>query len=150
MSDQPPPPPPPPGNQWAPPPPGQGFGPSGTDAGVYYSPQMSQPQTNGIATASLVLGILSIVTFWTFGFGVVLGILAIVFGVMGRKRSREAVGTPNAGRATAGIVTGILGTIGGLLFVLMIVLIWPDVVDEIESQSQDGFCDTANPWDPDC
>ena len=150
MSDQPPPPPPPPGGRWAPPPPGQGPGPAGNDAGVYYSPQMSQPQSNGVATASLVLGILSIVTFWAFGFGAVLGILAIVLGVMGRRRAREAVGNPNAGRATAGIVTGILGAIGGLLFVLMIVVVWPDVVDEIETQSDDGFCDAGNPWDPDC
>ena len=150
MSDlPPPPPPPPPGNGWVPPPPGAGYGGQAGGA-IQYSPQLSRPQSSGLATASLVLGIISIVTFWTFGFGVLLGILAVILGVVARRRARDAVGQTNAGRATAGIVTGVLGAIGGLLFVLMIVLVWDDVVTEIENESRDGFCDTGNPWDPDC
>ena len=137
--------PPPPGNQWPPAPGGYG-GPPGA---VYYSPQLSQPQSNGLSTASLVLGILSIVGFWTFGIGVLFGIAAVVLGVMGRNRSRTQDGA-STGRATAGIVTGVLGMLGGALFVAMIVAVWPDVVDQIEEDSRDGFCDTANPWDPDC
>jgi hypothetical protein len=140
---QPAPPPPPPGGQW---PPAGGHAPPGA---VYYSPQMSQPQSNGLSTASLVLGILSILGFWTFGIGILFGLIAVVLGVLGRNRSRNQDGG-TTGRATGGIITGVLGILGGALFIAMVVAVWPDVVDQIEEDSRDGFCDTANPWDPDC
>lgn len=62
---------------------------------------------NGKATASLVLGIISIVcvmgTFYTSWIGMILGILAIILGNKARKE------TPG-GIATAGFVCGIVGT----------------------------------------
>lgn len=62
---------------------------------------------NGKATASLVLGIISIVfvmgTFYTSWIGLILGILAIILGNKARKE------TPG-GIATAGFVCGIVGT----------------------------------------
>lgn len=73
---------------------------------------------NGLGTAALVLGILAVVTSWTVFGGVVLGILAIVFGIVGRGRARRGEAT-NKGSATAGLV---LGAIGLLLSVALIVL----------------------------
>jgi hypothetical protein len=52
--------------------------------------------------ASLVLGILSLLLFWT-PFGLILGILAVVFGV--RKKLRIA---------KAGLIMGIIGIVIGL------------------------------------
>ena len=111
---------------------------------------MGQNQSNGIATASLVLGVISIIAFWAFGLGVLLGILAVIFGVMGRNRARDVPGTPHEGRARAGLVLGILGIVGGLAFIGWAMTFLDDVVDEIENQSDDGFCDADNPFDPDC
>lgn len=64
-----------------------------------------QKKTNGMAVASLVCGILSLVLicFGMFAWiGLVLGILAIVFGVLGNKKEKD-------GKATAGLVMGIIG-----------------------------------------
>jgi hypothetical protein len=51
-------------------------------------------QTNGLATASLVLGILSLVLFFTFVIAWVLGILAVIFGGIGVSRANQ--GAPTA------------------------------------------------------
>src|SRR3954451_210852 len=39
---------------------------------------------NGLGTAALICGIVAIVLCWTVFFGIVLGILGIVFGIVGR------------------------------------------------------------------
>ncbi|MCC8168260.1 MAG: DUF4190 domain-containing protein [Clostridiales bacterium] len=65
-----------------------------------------QKQGNGMAVASLVLGIIGIVACccsWIFG--AVLGILAIVFGVKGRQQD------PGNSMATAGMVLGVISLI---------------------------------------
>src|SRR5690606_37975996 len=61
--------------------------------------------TNGFSIASLVLGIASIPTGWAIA-----GILAIVFGFLGR--SREPQGRT---MSTWGIVLGFVGTFGWLV-----------------------------------
>jgi hypothetical protein len=63
---------------------------------------------NGLGTAALVLGILALVTCWTVIGGVVLGVLAVIFGLIGRGRVKRGEAT-NGGSALAGIITGALG-----------------------------------------
>jgi hypothetical protein len=70
--------------------------------------------TNGLAVASMVLGIIGIF-IQLFG---ILPILAIVFGIMGLRRSDAAAGR-GRGMAIAGIVLGAVG-----LVILIVVLIW--------------------------
>lgn len=65
---------------------------------------------NGAGTAALVLGIIAIVLSWTVVGGIVLGILAVVFGIVGRGRASRGEAT-NRGSATAGIVTGVIGVV---------------------------------------
>ena len=66
-----------------------------------------------MAVASLVLGIVSLV--WSLiipvgkFIGVILGIIAVALGALGRKDPERK------GMATAGLVTGILGLIFGLI-----------------------------------
>lgn len=66
-------------------------------------------QGAGLATTALVLGILALVTSFTVIGGIVLGVLALVFGLIGLGRARR--GAPGRGRAIAGIVTGVLGAL---------------------------------------
>jgi len=75
---------------------------------------VTQP-SNGLATASLVLGILGIALFWFLGF--IMSILAIVFGGVGL--SRANAGAPGKGTATAGLILGIVGLVLPML-VLMV------------------------------
>ncbi|MBC3803603.1 hypothetical protein GH808_04045 [Acetobacterium fimetarium] len=68
-------------------------------------------QYNNKATASLVLGIISLVCIW-FGYsaliGIVCAIVGLVFAVQIRKASQEEGFTPSA-MATAGLVLCIIG-----------------------------------------
>jgi hypothetical protein len=87
-------------------PPAQGV-PYGQPYGYGYPPP---PRTNGLAIASMVLGIL-----WLYWVG---SILALVFGYVARKQIRER-GEAGGGMATAGIVLGWVGVgVLGLAFVL--------------------------------
>lgn len=67
-----------------------------------------------MAIASLVLGLISLLGCVAGGPGVVCGILAIIFGVLGRKDSK------NRGMATAGLVLGIIAIFGGLIVLLLL------------------------------
>ncbi|MGI9579055.1 MAG: hypothetical protein ACR2OH_12710, partial [Microthrixaceae bacterium] len=49
-------------------------------------------QSNGLAIAAMVLGIVALVTMFCYGLGLILGILAVVFGVLGRKRALQMNG----------------------------------------------------------
>ena len=69
------------------------------------------PKSKGLAVASLVCGIISIVGafFGTYAWiGMILGILAIVFAIVAKKQKQE-------GPATAGLVTGIIGLVLSLI-----------------------------------
>ncbi|MFF5254333.1 DUF4190 domain-containing protein [Streptomyces leeuwenhoekii] len=78
---------------------------------------------NGLGTTGLVLGIIGVVctlSFFLWFFGVILGILGIVFGAIGRGKANRGEAT-NKGAATAGLVCGIVATViipllGFLLF----------------------------------
>lgn len=61
-----------------------------------------------MATAALVLGILALITSFTVIGGLLLGLLAVIFGVIGARRARNGL-APGRGRAIAGVVTGVIG-----------------------------------------
>ena len=71
---------------------------------------------NGPGTAALVLGIIAVVLSWTVVGGIVLGILAVVFGIVGRGRVKRGE-ADNRRSTNAGIITGVVGIVlaGGLI-----------------------------------
>ena len=70
-----------------------------------------QPAGSGKATASLVLGIVSIVLG-----SLLFGIIGVVLGVQARNMMPE--GTPGRGKATAGLVCSIIGCVWGSLILV--------------------------------
>lgn len=77
------------------------------------------------ATASLVLGILSIPTCFCYGLlGLILGIIAVV---LGKKAKKVYAENPEMytgiGNAKAGYITGIIGIILGALYVVFIIFL---------------------------
>lgn len=66
------------------------------------------PRRNGLGVAALVLGVLAVLTCWTVIGGIVLGLIAIVLGVLGRGRARRRE-ADNGGMALAGLVLGVVG-----------------------------------------
>lgn len=93
---------------------------------------------NGMGVAALVLGILGIAASFTLLFGVVLGILGIVFGAIGRAKAKRGEAT-NGGMALAGLLCGVAGL---LVSVLLIVAIVVAANGRTGSDTYDGYSDT--------
>ncbi len=103
---------PPPPQPQAPPPPGMA------------------PQTNGLAVAGMVCGILGLVLFWTVWGGIILGILGLVFGIIGRGRA-TALGGSGAGMAMAGIITGAIAIVLSIAWIFIFAAIFFTRGDEL-------------------
>lgn len=89
---------------------------------------VARPPKSGKATAAMVLGICSLATLvfcaWIItGFpSLILGILAIVFGVQGKNEIDANPGLEGRGQAQAGFVMGLI-TVGlSILFVVVVLL----------------------------
>ncbi|MGB7238735.1 MAG: DUF4190 domain-containing protein [Rhodococcus sp. (in: high G+C Gram-positive bacteria)] len=124
MSEQPPPGNyPPPGNNPPPggyPPPGGNYPPPGNyPPGGYQQPGQYPPAApkNTLGIIALVLAILGILTSWTIVGGVVLGLLAIVLGIMGRSNYKKGTAT----NGTVSLMSIILGVLAILLSIALIV-----------------------------
>jgi hypothetical protein len=86
--------------------------------GVVYQPPVVAQRTNGLAIASLVLGIL-----WLWWIG---SALALLFGYTALSQIDTSGGTQGGrGLAIAGIVLGWVGAAFFLLFVLVLGTTWP-------------------------
>jgi hypothetical protein len=103
--------------QQQPPPPDYGQAPPAYGQPAYGQPAYGQPgygypaptHTNGKAIGSMVSGIVSILFCYL---GLFIGPVAIVLAVLGKKDIRRSNGTQGGqGMATAGLVTGIIGTV---------------------------------------
>ncbi|MFF7167583.1 DUF4190 domain-containing protein [Streptomyces sp. NPDC008086] len=97
--------------------PGYGYPPAGPSYPAAHPPApgygMPMQPSNGMGTTGLVLGIIGVVcslTFFLWFFGVILGILGIIFGAIGRGKANRGEAT-NKGAATAGLVCGIVATV---------------------------------------
>ena len=132
-----------PGQQPPPPPPGYGQAPQGPPAygqpaygqPAYGQPAYGQPaygppaygygyppqqRTNGKAMWGMIVGIIAIVFCYL---GVLIGPVAIVLSVLGKKDIKRSNGTQSGdGMATAGLVTGIVGTVLWLALDTLLIL----------------------------
>ncbi|MDN3262919.1 DUF4190 domain-containing protein [Streptomyces sp. CSDS2] len=86
----------------------------------YGWPGMQAAPSNGMGTASLVLGILSDICFLAWPLALVLGVLAIIFGALGRGKAKRGEAT-NPGVALAGLICGATGVV--LVLIVFAVLI---------------------------
>jgi hypothetical protein len=83
------------------------------------SPVSDHGRSNGRAVAALVLGIISIPTFFFWPVSIVTGILAIVLGSIAKTDIRKGRYT-NAGQAKAGIICGIVGLVLMVGFIVVV------------------------------
>ncbi len=96
-----------------------------------YGPQYGPPPgyapvlpTNTKATAALITGITTLVLSWCCGLGV-FGLVAVVLGMKGRSEVRQSQGTQTGeGLALAGIITGAIAVVVGLLVIALIVVVF--------------------------
>lgn len=94
------------------------------DVGSSDASSSSRVQTNGLAVASLVLGIVgAILALIPLGapIGLMFGVLAVIFGFLGRTRSRSA-GAPYGRAATAGLSLGVLAVAVAIVIIILVQL----------------------------
>lgn len=90
----------------------------GYGGGYGAQPGWQQAPANGMGTAGMVLGILAVCLFCFYGFpSLILGVLALIFGILGRKRVQRGEAS-NGGQATSGIILGAIGIVLGLLMIV--------------------------------
>ncbi|MET4926365.1 DUF4190 domain-containing protein [Streptomyces sp. PSRA5] len=94
---------------------------------------------NGMGVAAMTLGILSICLFCLYGVGIVLGVLAVIFGVVGRKRAERGEAT-NSGQALSGIIMGTIGIVIGAVAIGL--LVW-GITDAINDDNNDYDYDSG-------
>ena len=103
------------------------------------STHASGDRGNTVAIVGLVVGIVPLLlAIPFFPLGLVLGIVAIVLGVMGRRKVKRGETARGGGPARAAIIIGALATLLALLVVVGLVAIFSDddVQNEIEREQQ--------------
>lgn len=102
-------------------------------------PGWGQAPSNGMGTAGMVVGIIAVVIFCFYGLpSLILGVLALIFGIIGKKRVQRGEAN-NSGQATAGIVLGAIGIVLGIVMIAFYGWIIANA-DEWEESGKD-------PWD---
>ena len=100
-----------------PPPPQQPYGgyPGYPGYSGYPGPPQSEPK-NGLGLAALILAIIGLLLCWSVAGGIVLGVVAVILGFLGRGRVKRGE-ADNGGVAIAGIALGFVAIIAGLVFI---------------------------------
>lgn len=107
--------------------------PPGPYQGSYPPPPMpygdySVPTTirNGMGIAALVVGVIGLAGSISIVGGIVLGIVAVILGLVGRARVKRGEAT-NGGVALAGIIVGVFAIVAGLGFIAF----WVGLFNEV-------------------
>jgi hypothetical protein len=79
------------------------------------------PPSNGMGIAAMVLGICAAALFCLWPLAILLGIMAVIFGSIGRAKARRGEAT-NPGHALAGIICGVAGILLGIGFIVLIIV----------------------------
>ncbi|MFI1718676.1 DUF4190 domain-containing protein [Streptomyces sp. NPDC053513] len=98
-------------------------------------PGWPQAPSNGMGTTAMVLGIIAVAGFCLYGLGVVLGILALIFGIIGMKKAGRGEAT-NRGMALAGVILGSIGILVSAVFLGFV--IWA-IANAPSGSSEDGY-----------
>lgn len=96
-----------------------------------YEPEPGRQQTNGVALAAMILGILALLGLVFILPGFILGLIALTLGIMGVRRA-NAIAGPGArkGMAITGIVTGAISLILSALMLIFGFSVAKQLVDD--------------------
>lgn len=141
-----------PTDPFAPPPAGAPLPPRPVAEPPPYGAPLPVGRKNGLGTAALVLGILSVFPFCGL---VVPGVLAVVFGLVGRARAKRGEAS-NGGVALAGVITGSVGLIFSAVLVVLLVNVvgspefdrFQDCFEAAQTSEQQDTCveDLVDAW----
>ncbi|MEU9185032.1 DUF4190 domain-containing protein [Streptomyces sp. NPDC048484] len=94
--------------------------------------------SNGLGTASLVLGIIAAVGFCLWPVALACGILALIFGGIGQGRVRRGEAT-NSGQVLAGIICGAVGLALAIAVAVLFLVMPEDSGSGDSGTGGDGF-----------
>ncbi len=87
---------------------------------VYGNPvALVQQKTNGLAVTGMVMGIISLVFFWAYIFGLIVAILAVIFSAAGISQTGKR-NEGGKGMAIAGLVCGLIALTFWLILAITI------------------------------
>ncbi|MFF4212636.1 DUF4190 domain-containing protein [Streptomyces sp. NPDC001796] len=116
-----------------------GYGaPYGSRGAGYGWPGMPLPPSNGMGIASLVLGVISLVLFCLWPVAMIVGVLAVVFGIITRRKVRRGEAT-NGGMALAGVICGAIGLVLSAVLLIVLLAIPDDSSDGPWTGTDDGY-----------
>jgi|WetSurMetagenome_2_1015567.scaffolds.fasta_scaffold52282_1 hypothetical protein len=98
------------------------------------APAPAEPQVCGLAKGSLICGIIGI-----FCAQFVLGVIAIVLGVMARKKIARTPGLLGESKATAGIVLGVIDIIIGIIANVVTLMYLPQIMRALQEMQNGGY-----------
>ncbi|MFL5713892.1 MAG: DUF4190 domain-containing protein [Chloroflexota bacterium] len=103
-------------------PPYQGATPPYATAPTYPGGYGMPPQSNGLAVAGLVLGIISAVLFILNWIDTIVGVLAVVFSAIALSRARRIPHGGRRGMALWGLILGAVGVVASIATLVLIVM----------------------------
>ncbi|TNM64576.1 DUF4190 domain-containing protein [Streptomyces sp. NP160] len=127
--------------------------PAGPQQGYPAAPQQGYPAyagqggydrpapKNGVGLAALIIGILALLLSFTVFGGIILGLVAIVLGIIGARRVKRGLAT-NRGASITGVVLGVLGLMVSIAFIALGAFFFSQTADcnqYIESNDQAGY-----------
>ncbi|MFE5486815.1 DUF4190 domain-containing protein [Streptomyces sp. NPDC056527] len=128
-------------NSWGPPPVNM--------PGMPPQPPFQQPR-NGLGVTALVLGIVGLlfaVFPFSFWLGGILGVLALIFGIIGHSRGRNGQAT-NKGMALTGLILGAVSIVVSIVWLIVVVTAVKDIADDIDEEIKKQEKATAAPAEP--
>ncbi len=84
-----------------------------------------------MAVAGLIIGIFALILSWTVIIGIVLGVLALIFGFLGKKKATVDPNAGGRGMSIAGIVLGFIGIAIAILVIVLLVTIFAAVASPL-------------------
>lgn len=107
----------------------------GGDPRIWEDPR---PPRNGFGVAALTLGLVGVLLFWTVLGGAVLGLLALIFGILGYRRGRRGEAT-NGTLSLVGAVIGAFALVGSaVVLVFAVSVLSSGNYEELESCVRDA------------
>ena len=103
-----------------------GYYPPPQPYGAYPPVPPAPARKDGLGTSALIVAILGLVFSWSVILGIVLGVVAVILGFVGRGRVKSGEAS-NGGVALAGIVLGALAVVVALTFIAIWYGAWSDI-----------------------
>lgn len=93
---------------------------------------------NGMATAAMVLGIISIVLGLFGWLGILVGIVAVILAVVAKNQIKaDPSMAGSAGQAKGGLIMGIIGIALGIIITILAIMAVNAMANELEGRFQD-------------